>query len=401
MSKTLRILTLATLFPNPARPNFGIFVARQTVGLARRDNVDLTVINPIGLPPFPLSRMRSHHALSKLEARDMWEGIDIYRPHFRSLPFLPGRNPAAIMRAVLPIARRLHKQKPFDLIDAEFFWPDGPAAMMLAERLRIPFTVKARGFDIHHWGNHPQSRSLMRNAAEKAAGLLAVSDALKGDMAALDMPKGKIKVHYTGIDRALFHPRDRDAEKRILGLSGPVICSVGALIERKRQKLLVEALTKLPGVTLILIGQGAEEQALCNLAKQEGVEDRVIFTGPLPHHEIARYLAASDIMALVSSAEGLANAWVEALASGTPVIACDVGGIRELVHNEIAGRIVPPDPEYIAQAVRILLNHPRDQQEVAAQVAHMSWDENSRQAEDFFRAIVERQSETDKGAITH
>ncbi len=71
-----------------------------------------------------------------------------------------------------------------------------------------------------------------------------------------------------------------------------------------------------------------------------GVADRVTFTGNLPHEEIAAWLSAADVMALPSASEGLANAWVEALACGTPIVITNAGGAREVLTDESAGRIV-------------------------------------------------------------
>ena len=90
---------------------------------------------------------------------------------------------------------------PFDLIDAQFFYPDGPAAARVAQALGLPHAIKARGSDIHLWGGKPAALAQMRRAAGCAAAVLAVSSALAGDMAALGLaPPG-------GINRALYRPR--------------------------------------------------------------------------------------------------------------------------------------------------------------------------------------------------
>ena len=385
----MRILTLSTLFPAASRPNFGIFVERQTAALTSVRDFAVTVINPIGIAPWPLSRLGEHAALRDLLHNEQWGELEVYRPRFTAIPKIGGRlNPRMVARSVLPIAQKLHSETPFDLIDAEFFYPDGPAAMLLSEALAIPFTIKARGADIHHWGRQPGCSEQILTAAAKSAGLLAVSGALKADMVALGMDADKIIVHYTGLDQSRFVPRDRVSEKAKLGITGPLILSVGALIPRKNQHLLIAALALLPDATLMLAGQGDSEQDYRTLAESLGVGGRVRFLGNVPHNDLPALMAAADIMALVSESEGLANAWVEALGCGTPVIASDVGGIRELVKTPEAGRIVERNPDAIALAITDILANPPSREAVAANVSAFSWDENARQLAAFFRSVV-------------
>ena len=388
----MRILTLSTLFPAAGRPNFGIFVERQTTALTAVRDFAVTVINPIGIAPWPLDTFGGQSALRNILHDEQWGELEVYRPRFTAVPKIGGRlNPGMIARSVLPIAQKLHGEIPFDLIDAEFFYPDGPAAMLLSEVLGIPFTIKARGSDIHCWGHQPGCSEQILTSAAKSAGLLAVSGALKADMVALGMDADKITVHYTGLDQSRFLPRDRVSEKAKLGINGPLVLSVGALIPRKNQDLLIAALTLLPEVTLILAGQGDSERDYRALAESLGVADRVRFLGNVPHNDLPALMAAADIMALVSESEGLANAWVEALACGTPVIASDVGGIRELVKTESAGRIVDRNPAAIAEAMHAILANPPSPEMVAENVRAFSWDENARQLAAFFREVSAHQ----------
>jgi glycosyltransferase involved in cell wall biosynthesis len=279
-------------------------------------------------------------------------------------------------RAILPLIRRLHQEQPFDVIDASFFFPDGPVAQRLSKALGIPYSVKARGADIHHWGVQRGTRKLVRQAADGAAGLLAVSDAMRRSMGRMGIDADKVRVHYTGVDLDTFEIADRDAAKAALGFSGPVVLCVGALIPRKGQDLLVRALPDLPDVTLLLAGQGAYRRTLENLAQELGVERRIGFLGSVPHHKLPRIYAAADVMALPSSSEGLANAWVEALACGTPLVITDVGGARELLDRPEAGRIVERTPEAIAEAIRATLDDPPHREKVREAALRFTWAAN-------------------------
>lgn len=382
----MRILTLSTLFPSTSRPNFGIFVERQTAALTAVPDFAVTVINPIGVAPWPLSLLQEQAPPRGFTIEEQWGELDVYRPRFTAIPKIGGQwNPRMIASAALPLAKKLHAEIGFDVIDAEFFYPDGPAAMRIAGALGLPFTIKARGADIHYWGSQPGCTPQILEAADKAAGLLAVSHALKADMVALGIDAAKIMVHYTGLDKSRFAPRDRAAEKAKLGISGSLILSVGALIPRKRQDLLIAALPALPDATLMLAGRGESESDYRALADRSGVADRVRFLGSIAHDDLPALFAAADVMALVSSSEGLANAWVESLACGTPIVASDVGGIRELVKTREAGRIVAQTPEAVAAAIADILANPPSREAVAVNVRAFSWDENASQLAAFFR----------------
>ena len=372
-----RVLSIATLFPDAARPNFGLFVERSLRALAAQPDIHLTVVAPLGLPPFPLSLHSRYRALRGLPEREMWNGLTVLRPRFALLPKVGARiNPAAIARAVAPIAR----QSAFDIVDAQFFYPDGPAAMRIAQPLGLPFSVKARGADISHFGHEPASRGQLLEAAEHAAGLLAVSESMRRDMAAIGIDPGKVTVHYTGIDRARFHVDDRAAARAALGWGGvPTILSVGALIPRKGQALVIKALPALPGVHYRLAGSGEEEARYRALATRLGVAHRVHFLGPVANSDLPIFYRAADAVVMPSESEGLANAWVEALACGTPLVISDAGGAAELVTAPAAGRIVERTPDVIAAAVQEILAAPPAPGDVAATLGErFDWDRNGR-----------------------
>lgn len=374
---TLNVLTLSTLFPDISRPNFGVFVERQARELAGRPDVDVTVIAPVGIPIWPFSLAESYDPLRSLPRKERWQDLTVYRPIFRTIPKVGARfNVANMTRAILPLVRRLHEQRPFDVIDASFFFPDGPVAQRLSRALGIPYSVKARGADIHYWGARRDTRKLVLRAAEGASGLLAVSNAMRRSMVKMGMDADKIRVHYTGVDLDRFEIADRAAAKDVLGFEGPVVLCVGALIPRKGQELLVQALPRLPGVTLLFVGQGQYRRALEKQAEDLGVDRRIGFLGSVPPDRLPRIYAAADVMALPSSSEGLANAWVESLACGTPIVISDVGGARELLDRPEAGQIVDRDPEAIAAAIGAILYNPPEREAVRDTALRFTWAAN-------------------------
>ena len=305
----LRVLSLTTLFPSSAHPRYGLFVARQAEALARRGDIEMVVLAPQAIAPVPFDRLLNSPEERAVPASSAAWGVMIHHPRYPYLPRIgPRWNAGLIARAVLPLARRLHAEAPFDLVDAQFFFPDGPAAARIASALGLPLSIKARGSDIVHWGSQDHARKAMLAAAGKAAGLLSVSEALKRDMAALGMDPAKITVHYTGLDHALFQPLPRAAARAacldLAPSDGPLLVTVGNLVPIKGQHLVIAALAALPGARLVLAGTGPEEARLRALAGQIGVGERVHFAGSLQAEPLARLLAAADVMVLPSEREG-------------------------------------------------------------------------------------------------
>jgi glycosyltransferase involved in cell wall biosynthesis len=385
----LRVLTLSTLFPSAAEPTFGVFVERQTLGLAARDDVALEVVAARRLPIWPLTLHSRYRERAGLVERETWKGVTVHRPRFHGWPLIGAAGMArAEARALLPTLRALRERFPFDVIDAEFFWPDGPAAMHLSQALGVPFSIKARGSDIDGWSRTPAIARQILAAGRAAGGLLAVSDVLKSHMVALGLPAEKIRVHHTGIDADRFRPVDRAAAKARFGVDGPVIAFVGHLIELKGPMLALAALEAIPGATLIMIGEGADRPLIERTARRRGLADRVRLLGTRPHSELPGLLAMADVMVLPSRREGLANAWVEAVACGTPVVTTDVGGARDVIDRPAAGRIVARDPQAIAAAVRDILANPPDPAEVAKAAERFSWDRNTAELFDHLSGLV-------------
>lgn len=386
----LRVLTLSTLFPDRTRPGFGAFVERQTLGLAERGDVEVKVVAPYAVPPTAWAKRHPAYAeICRLPTRETWKGLDVLRPPFITLPMVGGLiNPASIWWTLLPLLDALRAEFPFDVIDTEFFYPDGPAAVRLGRRYGVPVSIKARGSDIHLWGEKRVCRRMIAAAGQAADGVLAVSGALRDDMIAMGMPAEKIRVHHTGLDETMFRPRDRAKAKKALGVEGPLVVTAGNLIPLKGQALLIEAMKALPGVTLLVAGRGPDHAALAVRIASGGLRDRIRLLGPLPHAELPGLFAAADVMALPSASEGLANVWVEALACGTPIVITDVGGAREVVDRPAAGRLVERTPEAIAEGIADVLAHPRPRDEVAQAAKRFSWERNSEALHEHLLGLV-------------
>ena len=142
-----------------------------------------------------------------------------------------------------------------------------------------------------------------------------------------------------------------------------LVLAVGRLVEQKNHALAIRALASVPETTLVIAGDGPFGPDLERAAAETGVADRVVLAGVRP--DARALMAAADAVVLPSRWEGLPLTALEALASGTPLVATDVRGVRELVVDGRDALLVPEDPAALAAALRRVLDDP----ELAARLA--------------------------------
>jgi glycosyltransferase involved in cell wall biosynthesis len=132
----------------------------------------------------------------------------------------------------------------------------------------------------------------------------------------------------------------------------PRFVSIGRLDAQKGQHLLIEAVARVPGAELTLIGDGPLRASLESAARVLGVADRVRFTGWLGADQVVAEIERSRALVMASFAEGLPIVLMEALALGRPAVATDVAAVGELVETGVTGWLVPASAlEPLADAI--------------------------------------------------
>jgi glycosyltransferase involved in cell wall biosynthesis len=143
--------------------------------------------------------------------------------------------------------------------------------------------------------------------------------------------------------------------------SGYTVVTVGRLVPWKGIDRLLHVIAALPGVRLIVVGDGPEGLRLRDLAQELGLDARVLFIGEVPAAQVDGYLRTGDVFVLNSIYEGLPHVVLEALRAGVPVIATDVGGTGEIIEPGVNGLLVPPgDDERLRRALLQLLQQPSE-----------------------------------------
>lgn len=392
----MKLLTFSTLFPNAAMPSHGVFVENRLRHLVAGGRVEARVVAPV--PWFPSSHPRFGRfaQFARAPRRETRFGLDVVHPRYLVVPRI-GMNvtPLTLALAARPaLAEAIASGFDFDAIDAHYFYPDGVAAALLAKWFDRPLVVTARGSDLTQIARIATPRRMIRWAADRASAIVTVCSALKDEVRALGVDGDKVEVLRNGVDLAGFTPIPPATARARLGLPADarVVASVGHLIPRKGHELVIAALAALPAAfsstTLLIAGSGPEHDALVALAARLGVADRVRFLGQLAHDRLPTVYSASDALVLASSNEGWANVLLEAMACGTPVVATDVGGSREVVDAPEAGVLVAQrDSATIGVALAGLLAALPDRAATRRYAERFSWDETTRGQESLFASL--------------
>ncbi len=368
---------ISGLYPSPARPSFGVFVENRLVRLAATGRILPEVWAPLPWCPPGADRIRAWAPLARTPRFAQRHGIPVHYPRYVHLPKLGvPLQPWAIFRALAPrLARRLAQGPRIDLIDAHYVYPEGVAAALLATHFGLPLVLTARGTDLNLIARQPIPRRWIRWAIGRAQGLVAVCAALARVYEELGADPARIRVLRNGVDLERFRPLDRDRLRAEAGLGGPVLLTVGQLIERKGVHLVLEALAELPECTLLVVGEGPLRGTLEERARRADLAGRVRFLGELPHDRLAEIYNLADCLVLASSREGWANVLLEAMACGTPVVATAVWGTPEVVAAPQAGRLVTErSAPAIAAAIRALLADPPPRAATRGYAERFGWE---------------------------
>jgi teichuronic acid biosynthesis glycosyltransferase TuaC len=387
----MKILTFSTLFPNAEKPGHGIFVETRLRHLVASGQVEARVVAPVPWFPSRHPRFGQYARFAAVPRHEVRSGIEVVHPRYLTIPKV-GMSvaPALLAAASKPaIGRMLDQGYDFDLIDAHYFYPDGVAAVMLGKYFNKPVVITARGSDITQIPSFRLPRRMIRWAASHASGIITVCEALKTEILTLGVDAARVTALRNGVDLTLFRPVDRIETRARLGLTEFTLLAVGHLVPVKAQELIVGALPLLPGVRLLIAGNGPNRAMLVALAHRLGVADRVTFLGAVAQEQLRDYYGAADALVLPSSREGWANVLLESMACGTPVIASRVWGTPEVVAAPEAGLLLHERSEQgIADAVNAMRAHYPDRMATRRYAERFSWDDTTAGQVGLFNSIL-------------
>jgi len=344
----IKVLSLSTVFPNPAEENLGPFVRHRLQHLAKLLSVQ--VVAPIAMIDYAERTFRK----PGIPVTRQDGSLRIHHPRWLYLPWGGYTTAFCLAARLMPFLKRLRREYPFDVIDSHFAYPVGITAGLLSTAFGRPFTITLRGNEVMHAQSRGKRR-WMRWALLRAARVITVSESLRRFALSQGVEATRVRTIPNGVDANVFYPRPYAETRAKLGISDdrPVIVSAGYLIERKGHHRVVRALRELrrngSNAELWIVGgpgrEGHFEKHLHREVQERGLESAVHFTGNLKPAILADFMSAADVVCLASSREGWPNVVHEAQACGAPVVATGVGGVQEMIPGAEYGFVVPVGDE--------------------------------------------------------
>jgi glycosyltransferase involved in cell wall biosynthesis len=352
----MNVLFLSHLYPRPHYERH-LFVYDQARAL-RDLGVDVRVISPTPYAPRILWSSPRQRRRGQMPRRAVRDGIPAEYPRVLQLPrrILFDRSGDLVYAGLRRFASL--RTAGTDLVHAHQALPDGAVAQRLAADLGVPYVVTVHGAAAYRTlreGGRAADR--VRAVLGAAAAVMTVGSSVARLLDGL-VDRGAVEHHVqaiggddTAVERAEFLP------------GAPLVLSVGYLIERKGHASLLDALARVRAagsdVALAIVGEGALRGRLQQQAAQLGLADRVHFLSHLAHHDVLRLMARADVFALPSWDEAFGLVYTEAMAQGTPVIACRGEGPQDFIRDGENGYLVPPrDTEALAVALARVLADP-------------------------------------------
>jgi glycosyltransferase involved in cell wall biosynthesis len=389
----MRVLAITKIFPNRLEPLSAPFNRQQFSALARYCEIEVLA----SIPWFPcagaFARWSGAGKLCGVPERDSIEGLSVRHPRFLFVPKV-GHSFAGPLYAASLRARVLEYRNKVDVVLGSWAYPDGFAAVVLAELLGVPAVVKLHGSDMNVVARWPGPRKRLEWALPRAARVIAVSRPLARAAEDLGVERARVSVVPNGIDTVRFQPADRAQAREKLGLDpdGPLVLYVGRVERSKGVFELVEAFRQIAAnsasARLAIVGDGPD-LAECRRRLAQ-FSQQVTFAGARPHAEIPVWLAACDVFTLPSWNEGMPNVILEAIACGRRVVATRVGAVPDILHSRVLGEVVSPRaPGELASALGRALATPYDPGAVRAAAKIIDWDESARGIEVNLRAAFD------------
>lgn len=199
-----------------------------------------------------------------------------------------------------------------------------------------------------------------------------ISVYLKNVAITMGADPNNIEIVPNGVDQGVFARKiSSDEIQKLRSRFGikdeKIVITASRLVHKNAIDVLIQAMVEIPEGRLFIAGGGPEEENLRELAKKLEIEKRIHFLGHVDHHDLARYFAASHVFVRSSRSEGLGSAFLEAMSTGLPIVATNIGGIPDfLIHGQTGLFCKMDDPKDLASQIKRLLYDTDFREEIVA-----------------------------------
>lgn len=272
-----------------------------------------------------------------------------------ALDFPVRRHPTGLLVPTVAAARRIVETRNEFGATSVWFGAAAPLALLAGSLRRAGVKRQVASTHGHEigWAMLPAARQALRHIGKQIDVLTYLGEYTRQRLAAAFGPHAELVALPPGVDANSFAPSvDGTAVRARHGLTGrPVVVCVSRLVPRKGQDVLIRAmpavLEQVPDAALLMVGKGPYHARLAELAKRVGVSGQVVLTGGVPFEELPQHFAAGNVFAMPCrtrrlglDVEGLGIVFLEASASGLPVIAGNSGGAPDAVRPGVTGEVV-------------------------------------------------------------
>lgn len=270
---------------------------------------------------------------------------------------IPGVRGLMFKKNAKKALENLLQKEDIDIIHGHYLFPAGAAAVEVGNSHGIKTYVTAHGSDMFEvYKKQPLMRSTIKNVLKRADTVLAVSNALRHEIIATGVTgiSEKTKLSWNSVDVDKFSNGDDSFKTEHNLLDKPIVMFVGNLIKRKNVESLLEA-KKIANSDyyLVIVGDGPLFKKLNKKVVDENIHD-VIFAGS--RNDVERIIPSCDVLVLPSFSESFGLVLIEALACGKPVIGSNVGGITEIINDDVGLLVNPNKISSIARAIDNIIN---------------------------------------------
>ncbi|MCP9276443.1 glycosyltransferase family 4 protein [Mycolicibacterium arenosum] len=320
-----------------------------------------------------VTRLAGEHTLSVYAPK--WKGADEYDARAAELGIHVERHPTSLMLPEPSVAVRMRRLIAERGADTVWFGAAAPLALLspMARDAGVRRVIASTHGHEVGWSMLPVARSALRRIGDDADVVTFISHYTRSRFASAFGPRAALEHLAPGVDTDRFEPDSvARAEMRArYGLGDrPVVVCVSRLVPRKGQDMLIRAMPaireRVPAAALVIVGGGPHRDALRRLAHAFGVAEHVVFTDGVPSEELPAHHAMADVFAMPCrtrgaglDVEGLGIVYLEASATGVPVVAGRSGGAPESVRDGKTGLVVDGwDVGAVTAAVGDLLADP-------------------------------------------